>query len=63
MSELFPLKKIDGAMESLQRAKENYISNNKLAAKGDLDFAIDKAREALFMILVEIEDENGRIYK
>ena len=58
------LEKIDGAMMSLQLAKENYINNNKLMSKGDLDYAVDKARAAIAIILVEIEEENdGKIYK
>lgn len=60
----FALEKIEGAMESLQRAKDDYMNGNKLAAKGDLDFAIDKSREAIFIMLAEIEEENdGKIYK
>lgn len=64
MESSFALEKIEGAMESLQRAKDDYKNGNKLAAKGDLDFAIDKSREAIFIMLAEIEEENdGKIYK
>ena len=58
------LQKIEGAIKSLDRAKENYINGNKLAAKGDMDYVVDKARMAIAIILAEIEEENdGKIYK
>ena len=58
------LQKIEGAIKSLHLAKENYISGNKLAAKGDLDYVVDKARMAIAIILAEIEEENdGKIYR
>ena len=56
------LEKIEGAIESLQRAKLNYILGNKLAAKGDLDYAVDKARMARVNVEIELEDE-GKIIK
>ena len=56
--------KIKGAMCSLELALKNYNEGNKLAAKGDLDYAVDKTREAIFLILAEVEEENdGKIYK
>lgn len=56
--------KIKGAMDSLELALRNYNEGNKLAAKGDLDYAVDKARMAIAIILAEVEEENdGKIYK
>ena len=62
--ESLSVSKIKGAMDSLELALKNYNEANKLAAKGDLDYAVDKAREAIFLILAEVEEENdGKIYK
>ncbi|MGM9987363.1 MAG: hypothetical protein ACI35O_09065 [Bacillaceae bacterium] len=62
--ESLAIQKIEGAIESLNRSKDNYIQGNKLAAKGDLDYVVDKARMSIAIILAEIEEENdGKIYK
>ena len=62
--EALAIQKVEGAIESLNRAKENYINGNKLVAKGDLDYVVDKARMAIAIILAEVEEENdGKIYK
>ena len=62
--DLSVINKISGVMYSLSLALQNYNQGDKLAAKGDLDYAVDKSREAIFLILAEVEEENdGKIYK
>ena len=65
MSEdLSVINKISGVMYSLSLALQNYNQGDKLAAKGDLDYVIDKSRTAIGYILAEIAEENdGKIYK
>ena len=61
-NEPIALEKMEGAIKSLIRAKENYIKGNKLDTKGDLDYAIDKAMRARVNVELELEDE-GKIIK
>ena len=41
---------------SLERALENISIGNKIAAKGDIHFIIDRAYEALYLLEAEIDE-------
>jgi hypothetical protein len=55
-------KKIHKAMESLQRALDNLEKGEKRIAVGDLNFVKENAQEAIWILIAEIEEENGGLF-
>lgn len=56
MSGSLSVKKINKAMESLQRALDEIHNGKKREAIGSLDFVKENAQEAIWVLLAELDD-------
>lgn len=61
MENLTISRQLDKLLYSIERFKEDYENGNKRAAVGDLDYVRDRCTSLIYLILAEIEEEEGKL--